>query len=205
MANGTRQGGAGPGPAPARALRWVLFALLLAAAAWTLLFEPKVDPGRGVARAAGAVAAGLLGIFAVGFAVYRYLLVRAGRYPAGKAFVQVGLVLAVVALVIGSSLERRRETGPAVPVELGRPLVSIDPEMRAMAAELARHRGRGEGLRHVPRLIELLEDRSAEVRRQAHASLVALAGVDAGGEGADAVPRWRAYWRERGIPPGEAH
>jgi len=204
MANGTRQGGAGPTPALARVLRWVLFGLLLAVAGWTLLVEPGVDPaGRG-ARVATIAAAGLLGVFAAGFATYRYLLVRAGRYPAGKAFVQVGLVLAVVAIVVGSSLERRRETGPGGPVDLTRPLVSVDPGVRAMAAELVRHRDRDAALRHVPRLIELLEDRSAEVRRQAHATLVALAGVDAGGEGSGAAERWRAHWRDKGIPARES-
>jgi hypothetical protein len=181
----------------------VLFAVLLVVAAWTLLLEPGVDPaGRG-ARAATVAAAGLLGAFAVGFATYRYLLVRAGRYPAGKAFVQVGLVLAVVAMVIGSSLERRGEIGPVGPVDLARPLASADPDVRALAAELVRHRERGTALRHVPRLLELLDDRSAEVRRQAHATLVALAGTDAGGEGAGAAERWGAYWREKGLPAPE--
>jgi hypothetical protein len=182
------------------ALRWVLFALLLAVAGWMLLVEPGLDPAGRAARVSARVASGLLGAFAFGFALYRYLLVRAGRYPAGKAFVQVGLVAAVVVLVIGSSLERRREIPPAGPVDLGRALASPDPDARAMAAELVRHRDREASLRHVPGLIALLDDRSAEVRRQAHATLVALAGSDAGGEGEGAAARWAAWWRERGPP-----
>jgi hypothetical protein len=51
----------------------------------------------------------------------------------------------------------------------------------------------------VPRLVQLVDDPSPEVRRQARASLVALAGTDAGGEGAGARARWRAWWRERGV------
>jgi hypothetical protein len=48
----------------------------------------------------------------------------------------------------------------------------------------------------VERLIELLSDRSPEVRRQARLTLVALAGADMGGEGADAPARWREHWRK---------
>lgn len=200
MPEGTGRAERGATPLVARALRWVLFAVLLVAAAWTLLFEPGVDPSGRAARALGLAAAGLLAAFAVGFAAYRYVLVRAGRYPAGKAFVQVGLVAAVAAMVIGSSLERRREIAPAGPVDLLRALASPEPDARAMAAELLRHRDREVGLRHVPRLIELLDDRSAEVRRQAHATLVALAGADAGGSGEGAAGRWGAFWRERAPP-----
>jgi hypothetical protein len=41
------------------------------------------------------------------------------------------------------------------------------------------------------------------VRRQASASLVALAGRDAGGEGPEAGQRWRAFWSAQGVafPP----
>ncbi len=69
-----------------------------------------------------------------------------------------------------------------------------------MAAELTRHRDRSEALRYVPRLVDLLSDASPEVRRQARASLVSLAGQDAGGSGADGQERWRSFWRGQGLP-----
>jgi HEAT repeat protein len=75
---------------------------------------------------------------------------------------------------------------------------SEDDSVRALAAELARHRPRGEGERCAPALAELLDDPSSEVRRQAHASLVAILGSDLGGEGPGAPERWRAHL---GAPP----
>jgi hypothetical protein len=68
-----------------------------------------------------------------------------------------------------------------------------------MAAELARHRDRDEALKYVPRLVELLEDGSPEVRRQARASLTSLAGADPGGDGPDAPRRWREHWIAQGV------
>jgi hypothetical protein len=52
-------------------------------------------------------------------------------------------------------------------------------------------------VRLVPQLIELLEDPSPAVRREAHASLVALAGLDLGAEGPEAAERWRRHWGDR--------
>ena len=83
-------------------------------------------------------------------------------------------------------------------MDLSRHLRAPDAETRALAAELARHRDPPDALRYVPRLIELLEDASPEVRRQARASLVALAGTDEGGEGPDAARRWRDWWKAHG-------
>jgi hypothetical protein len=196
--------GRGAVPAAVRGLRWALFALLLVAASALLLVQPALEGEGRRSTVTGAIAAGVLVVFAIGYAVYRFLLVRAGRFPAGKAFVQVALVLAVVAVVLGVSMERRAAPGPAAPVGLSRALASADPEVRAIAAELARHRPRAEALALVPRLAELLGDPSPEVRRQAHASLVALAGSDAGGVGEGAAERWRAWWRARGGEGGAA-
>lgn len=198
----TGPGGGGRTPASVRAARWVLFALLIASAALTLFGLPELQR----AVAAGrwpplALAAGpaLLALFAVGYAAYRIALVRAGKYPAGKALVRIALVAAVVGVVAG--LVRAPPDGPPRgegPVDLSRPLLSGDPDVRALAAEVVRHRPREEAIAAVPRLIAMLDDRSPEVRRQAHLSLVALAGEDAGGEGAGAAARWRAHWREVG-------
>ena len=67
--------------------------------------------------------------------------------------------------------------------------------MRALGAELARHRPREQALAVAPRLADLLDDPAPEVRRQAHAALVALAASDVGGEGPGAAARWRAWLR----------
>jgi len=188
-------------PAFAMRARLVLYVLLLASAALTLTGVPILEAAVREGRRSPAVlmlAPALLAVFIALFAAYRFVLVRAGRYHAGKAFVQVGFMVAVLALLLPGSLERYRAAGVARPVDLTRQLRSADPEARAMAAELARHRSPDDALRYVPRLVALLDDGSPEVRRQARASLVALAGKDEGGEGRDAPERWRAYWRERG-------
>jgi len=192
-------------PATVRALRWILFALLLAAAVLTLVGAPEL--GRAVAagrwpRAALAIPPAALATFIAVYAAYRFVLVRAGRYPAGKALAQVGLMviaLGVVAGVVLDEVQGERAQTAAAPVELGRPLRSSDPVVRAMAAELVRYRDREAAVRYVGRLIELLDDRSPEVRRQARASLAALAGRDVGGEGPTAAARWREYWAREGI------
>ncbi len=203
MADGRSEGGAVP-PRFVRALRWVLYGLLLASAAGTLLVLPALQ--RGGARPAWpwiALSWALLATFVVGYGAYRFALVRAGRYSAGKAFVQLGLMLAILGVVLGLSVDwwRAGSAGrAAVPVELARPLASSDPDVRALAAEVARHRPRADALAHAARLVELLGDPSPEVRRQAHASLVAILGGDAG-EGPDAAPRWRERLRAAGALP----
>ncbi len=194
--------GGGRLPRSVRALRWILFALLLLSAVLTLVGLPELQ--REVAagsfpRAALALPPAFLALFIVGYAAYRFVLVRAGRYPAGKALVQLGLMVLVLGVIAGIALERGQPPAGDHPVDLGRALVSADPDVRAMAAELLRHRPREAGIGQVTRLVELLGDSSPEVRRQARASLVQLAGEDVAGEGRDAPGRWRAYWRDRGV------
>lgn len=193
--------GEGRLPRSVRALRWILFGLLLLSTVLTLVGLPElqreVAAGR-FPRAALAVPPAFLALFIVGYAAYRFVLVRAGRYPAGKALVQLGLMMLVLGVIAGIALERGQPAAGDRPVDLGRALASADPDARAMAAELLRHRPREVGLAQVARLVELLDDPSAEVRRQARAALVQLAGEDVAGEGRDAPGRWRAYWRERG-------
>ncbi|MBI5070662.1 MAG: HEAT repeat domain-containing protein [Deltaproteobacteria bacterium] len=186
--------------APARLL---LYMLLAVSALATLLAGPSLEQAVREGRLSAAtlvVAPALLAIFIVVFAFYRYALVRTGHYLAGKAFVQVGLMLLVLTLLLPGSLERYRAAGTVRPVDLARYLRAPDAEARAMAAELVRHRERVDALRQVPRLVELLEDPSPEVRRQARESLTALAGRDAGGEGPEAGARWREFWRVQGVP-----
>jgi hypothetical protein len=192
------RGGIARVPAAARAARWVLFGLLIVSAALTLFGLPELQRAVAAGRSpplALAVGPALLAVFAIGYAAYRLVLVRAGRYPAGKALVRIAIMAAVVGVVAG--LVRSPPDGNAPgqgPVDLARPLLSSDPEVRALAAEIVRQRPREQALRAVPRLVALLEDRSLEVRRQARLSLAALAGRDVGGDGADAQARWREYW-----------
>lgn len=184
-----------------RIVVYLLLLLLVVAAGVTLFGAPVVEQavreGR-APRSALVVAPAVLAVFIALFAAYRFALVRAGRYLAGKAFVQVGVMVLVFTLVLPGSLERWRSAGTVRAVDLSRHLDAPDAETRALAAELARHRERADALRYVPRLLQLLEDPSPEVRRQARASLVALAGTDAGGDGADAPQRWRAWWKAHG-------
>ncbi|HEU4384249.1 MAG TPA: HEAT repeat domain-containing protein [Anaeromyxobacteraceae bacterium] len=183
-------------------LRPLLYGLLLASAAVTLTGVPALEAAVQEGRAPAAVLMlppSLLAVFILLFAFYRFALVRAGRYHGGKALVQVGFLFAALALLLPGSMERYRAAGAPRQVDLTRQLGSSDPEARAMAAELARHRAPEDALRYVPRLVELMDDPSPEVRRQARASLVALAGRDAGGEGPEASSRWRDWWRGRGV------
>jgi hypothetical protein len=200
MVVGVQSEGAGRRRSRVRIVWLVLYALLLASAVVSLFGAPPLEQavreGR-APRAALIVAPALLAAFIALFAANRYALVRAGRYLPGKAFIQVGVMVLVFTLVLPGSLERWRSAGTVRVVDLSRHLHAQDAETRALAAELARHRDPEDARRYVPRLIELLGDSSPEVRRQAQASLVALAGADGGGEGPEAPDRWRAWWRAR--------
>lgn len=199
------QGGRARTPRAVRAARWALFGVLVCSAALTLFGLPELHRAVSAGRwphAALAVGPALLLAFLAGFVAYRIALVRAGRYPAGKALVRIALTAAVVGVVAGLMLlPPEAEPSGQGPVDLARPLLSSNPEVRALAAELVRHRPPGEALAQVDRLVDLLGDRSPEVRRQARLSLSALAGGDVGGEGPGAAARWREHWRaerERG-------
>jgi hypothetical protein len=201
MTDGARAGRAVVSPF-VRRVRILLFVLLLASAGVTLFATPVLEQAVREGRApryALVIAPALLATFIVLFAAYRLALVRARRYHAGKAFVQVLVMVLVLTLSLPGSLDRWRAAGTVRSVDLSRHLRSPDAEARALAAELARHRDRAEALRYVPRLVQLVDDPSSEVRRQARASLVALAGTDAGGEGPDVRERWRAWWKGQGV------
>lgn len=186
--------------------RWVLWALLLVTAAVTLFALPAlqraVAAGR-LSRVALAAPPVLLALFIAGYAGYRFLLVRAGRYPAGKALVQVAVMALVLAIVVRVALVPAEiDTVPRGDgsIALARPLASPDADLRALGAELARHRPRAEAMAQVGRLVELLDDSSPAVRREAHATLVALAGRDVAGTGPGAAERWREHFRRAGAP-----
>ncbi len=176
----------------ARALRRLVVVLLAASAALTLAWLPSLRAG----VAAGRWQRGVLVIpplvlaaFIAGYAVYRYALVRARRYPPGKALVQVGLMLLALGLVTGMALEPVQPVPPQGRLERG--LRSGSADVRALAAELARYRAADRVRPLVPWLVELLDDADPEVRREAHTSLVAITGEDLG-EDAGAPARWRA-------------
>lgn len=170
--------------------------LLVLSAVLTLAWLPSLRAGVSAGRWPRAVLAIpplLLGAFICGYAVYRLTLVRAGRYPSGKALAQVGLMVLALVLVGGLALE----PVPPAPQEgrLERGLRSGSADVRALAAELARYRAVDRVRPLVPLLLRLLDDPDPEVRREAHTTLVAITGEDLGdGEGASA--RWRARFGE---------
>lgn len=199
MATGAREGRTPRTPRGVRVARWVLFGMLLASAGFTLFGLPELQ--RAVAagtwpRATLAVPVVLLGLFAVGYAGYRIVLVRAGRYPAGKALVRIAVMAAVVGAAAGLVLLPPDGQASGGDLDLAGPLLSSNPEVRALAAEMVRYRPRRQALAHVDRLVDLLDDASPDVRRQARRSLTVLAGRDVGGgEGPGAGARWRDHWR----------
>jgi hypothetical protein len=183
-------------------MRWVLFGLLILSAMLSVFGLPELQ--REVAdgrwpRAALAAPPAVLALFVLGFAGYRLALVRAGRYGFGKALVQVAVMVLVFAVIAGVALRPAEQPAGQGTPPLARPLASTDPDVRALAAEVARYRPPGEVRVVAGRLVELLDDPAPEVRRQAHAALVALAGADAGGQGPGAAARWRAWARSAGL------
>lgn len=130
--------------------------------------------------------------FAGFFTLYRLALVKAGKYPAGKAFFQIGTAVLFFMLLLPNS--RVPTDAPADPVATL--LEHPNAEVRALAAEVARHRPDGE--KYGAQLAEALADPDPRVRREAHRSLVQLTGVDLGGpETPGAARAWRERFRGR--------
>jgi hypothetical protein len=139
----------------------------------------------------------VFGVFIVVFAVYRFSLVRARRYPAMTGMFQVGLTALIWVLLLPSTRQKivpPRGTQDDVPALFS----SADPRVRALAAEVAGYRP--EGRRYAAGLIERLNDADAGVRKRAHESLRRLSGADAspGEEGQAAKEKWRTFARQRG-------
>jgi len=167
----------------APAFAGALYALLVASAALALWVSQVPE---GVPPSLAASVPWVFLVFVAAFAVYRLALVRARRYPASKAFFQIGTAVLFFMLLLPRPRVGGGEDG------LGRLLRHGDPAVRALAAEMVRYRPGG--LRHGRLLVEQLGDPDERVREAAHASLVALAGTDLG-PAEDAAARQR--WKER--------
>ena len=168
----------GPGPA------LVLYILLVGAAG--LAFFGKEFPGR-LPGEVERLTPFVFGVFVALFASYRFALVRSRKYPRFKAFYQVGLAVVVFLLLLPSA---RASYGPLPRPGLGTDLADNNARVRALAAEVVRHRQ--DAARYAPTLVTALEDEDPDVRLEAHRSLVQIAGVDLGSpEELGAVKRWR--------------
>jgi hypothetical protein len=171
-----------------------LYVMLALAAAGSLIAgtSPEHLPA-GLRLGAPIAFAGFLLLFAI----YRFALVRARRFPAGKAFFQVGAGALFLTLLLPGTTQQLR----AEPRGIEELMVDRDAAVRALACEVVRTRG--DGRLHAQALVERLEDRDPEVRRQAWYSLQSLAGTDFGGPGPGAVERWQKWASGAAAPAGK--
>jgi hypothetical protein len=128
--------------------------------------------------------------FLIGFSLYRLRLVQARKYPAFKAFFQVGVGLLFLTLLLPGAKSQYAVGQRGIP-EL---LSDADPAVRALAAEVAAYRADGTGYGAL--LVGVLQDPDPRVREQAHRSLVRLNGKDLGPpEDAQAIKAWGERFR----------
>jgi len=124
-------------------------------------------------------------VFLICFAFYRLALVRAGKYAAFKAFFQIGAAALFLMLLLPTGKNRYEMAAD----ELEMLLSDVNPHVRALAAEVVRHRS--DGVKYGPSLVKSLRDTDARVREEAHRSLVQLSGEDLGGPDDElAVTSW---------------
>lgn len=176
-------GGVRLGPAVAGVL-YLLLVLSAALALWV-----RQDAGALPAHLAQAAPWAFL-VFLLAFGAYRLVLVRAKRYPAFKAMFQIGAAVLFFTLLLPRA---------KAPYESADELVSLmsdsNPNVRALAAEVARHRADAE-TKYASTLSLLLTDTDEHVQRQAHESLVKIAGTDLGPPtDGTAVKAWRARYK----------
>ena len=130
----------------------------------------------------------VFGLFVTLFALYRMAAVQAKRYPAFKAFFQVGVMVWVGLLLLPQAKARYETPGDPLVALLADP----NPQVRILAAELARHRP-GSNL-YSPYLVRAMRDPDPQVRVEAHRSLVAILGTDLGPpEKEEAMDAWDAW------------
>lgn len=169
-------------------LRPALYALLVLSALLTFWSGGDIA-GRELPRWTQVVAPTLFATFLVVFAVYRFALVRAKKYPAAIGFFQVGLGALIWVMLLPST--RQKFAPPPGGDDLRVLMSSPDARVRALAVEVAGYRGKAG---YAGQLIERLDDADPAVRTRAHGALVRLSGVDVG-----ATPEaWRAWARQRG-------
>ena len=171
-------------------LRPALYALLVLSALFTFWAGGDIA-GHALPRWTHVAAPTLFAAFLIVFAFYRFALVRARKYPAAVGLFQVGLGALIWVLLLPSTRNKFGPSGEAAD-DVAALISSADPRVRALAAEAAGYRSGG--ARYAAELIERLDDADPRVRSQAHASLVRLAGRDAG-QGSAA---WREVGRQRG-------
>jgi len=150
---------------PGRALG-VVFYLLLAVALVVALIGDRLS---WLPPAWRAVAPAAFGLFLVLFAVYRFVLIRAGRYPFGRAMYQV--LMGVLFLVV--LLSRTPVTPAQTADDLGALLDNGNPLVRRLACEVARYRP--EGAKVLPQLRAHAADDVEPVRNECAKSVQALA------------------------------
>ena len=171
-------------------LRPALYALLVLSALFTFWSGGAVA-GRTLPPWAQSVAPTLFAIFLAIFAVYRFALMRAKKYPAAMGFFQIGLGALIWVLLLPST-RHRIALPPGSADELPALMASPDARVRAIAVELAGYRG--DGSRYAAEMIARLDDADPGVRQRAHAALVRLSGTDAGAT----AEQWRELARRRG-------
>jgi hypothetical protein len=176
-------------------LRPALYVLLVASAFLTFWAGGDIagftlpDWMRGAAPAVFA-------LFFIVFAVYRFALVRARKYPAMAGLFQVGLTALIWVLLLPST--RQKIVPSHIIDDVPALFSSADPRVRALAAEVAGYRP--DGAHYAASLIDRLNDADARVRERARSSLQRLAGIDAapGEDGPPAIEKWRTLARQRG-------
>jgi hypothetical protein len=177
-------------------LRPALYALLVGSALFTFWAGGDIA-GRALPAWTQVVAPTLFALFLVVFAVYRFALVRAKKYPAATGLFQVGLGALIWVMLLPGT--RQKLTPPVGATDYVPSLISSpDPRVRALAAEVAGHRP--QGTRYASQLIDRLDDGDPRVREQARLALQRLAGTDAapGEQGPAAQEKWRALAAQRG-------
>jgi hypothetical protein len=162
-----------------------LYVLLIGSAA--LALWSRRDP-QALPRELQAAVPWVFGLFVAAFAVYRVAAVRARRYPAFKAFFQVGVMVWVGLLLLPQAKARYETSGDPLVALLADP----NPQVRTLAAELTRHRS--EAGSYAPFLLRALRDPEPQVRHEAHRSLVAIGGADLGPpDNEEALEAWDAW------------
>ena len=171
-------------------LRPALYALLVLSALFTFWAGGDIA-GKALPTWTHVAAPTLFAIFLVVFAVYRFALVRAKKYPAATGFFQVGLGALIWVLLLPGTRQKIAPP-PGVEDDVAVLLSSPDARVRALAAELAGLRPKGS--RYAAKLIDRLDDADPAVRSRAHDSLVHIAGTDPG----SSTDAWRALAQQRG-------